>query len=336
MEQNYNISPFLELGHVLRARLADGSMDQVIAASCDENPWFTKESVTDAIEAICSQMLTTEKLSGWLDRYGNITLTPGKRVGVIMAGNIPLVGFLDMLSVLVCRGVCIIKPSSKDNVLIRYVAELILGIDPSAGIEYLDDNSVPDAVIATGGDLASNYFHRRYGNIPTIIRGNRTSVAILDGKESADMLNGLHEDIFKYCGLGCRNVSHLFLPRGYDVKALCRRLSAKPIDNQSYLNEYRQNKALYSMLGREFIDGGFFTFSEGSQWSDKLSNIVYTFYDSRTEADRWIEANDPHIQCVVASESSHPRHVVPGMAQYPGPGDYPDGIDIINFLLSLK
>lgn len=321
------------LGSRIKVKLIEGSMSGTIDSACEANHWFTKDSVAYALNSICTEMLDEAKLREWAESYNIPDNHPAKNIGVIMAGNIPLVGFFDLLCVLITGNTALIKPSSKDSVLIDFMA----GRLSNCGFEIMpfDTTEGLNAVIATGGDQANLHFKSSFANIPSVLRADRTSVAILDGKENEEELKKLWYDIFMYFGLGCRNVSRIFIPESYDLGYLANILSERVITHPSYLNEYRQNRALLTMQEKDFIDGGFFTLTEDGSGTAKLSNILVTRYTGTNEVDRWLEDNEPSIQCVVSSDGGHLRGVRFGRSQRPSLSDYPDGVDIIRFLLSL-
>ena len=326
---------FAALGETLRSELNSGKADAVIAASVEQNPWFTPDYVSYAIKAICSDMLGRDALSAWLSGYDPLQ-KPAKRVGVIMAGNIPLVGFSDMLAILASGNTCIAKPSSKDSILTNYVAQSIKRIDPSMPLEIVPEIEHPEAMIATGSDNTITIFKAKYGGIPAVFRGSRISVAVFSGSETERELHGLAADIFTYCGLGCRNVSHIFVPENYDIVKLCDVLSGYNMENRKYIGNYLQNKALAELDGKKYFDGGFFTMTESPEISTFISGITYSRYSSPVQVDEWLLANDSRIQCVVAGKSdvrfSHPRKTYFGQAQHPALTDYADGIDVMEFL----
>ncbi len=253
----YPIGPFVELGRILQQELDEGRLDPVIRRATEANCWFTAESVAFAIRAICSDMLQPELLETWLRPYQKQGTKTVRRVGIIMAGNIPLVGFFDLMCVLLSGHGCLYKPSSKDSVLIDHIAGLLTGIDPSLPLQRMNGKR-PDAVIATGSDNTNRYFRTIYHDMPALFRGSRHSIAVLTGDETPADLAELRQDIFTYFGMGCRNVSQLFLPRNYDTEPLMRALQKDPVTHPPYLHNYRQAFALNTMQGKPFTDGGFF------------------------------------------------------------------------------
>lgn len=330
----YPIGPFVELGRILQQELDEGRLDPVIRRATEANCWFTAESVAFAIRAICSDMLQPELLETWLRPYQKQGTKTVRRVGIIMAGNIPLVGFFDLMCVLLSGHGCLYKPSSKDSVLIDHIAELLTGIDPSLPLQRMNGKR-PDAVIATGSDNTNRYFRTIYHDMPALFRGSRHSIAVLTGDETPADLTELRQDIFTYFGMGCRNVSQLFLPRNYDTEPLMRALQKGPVTHPPYLHNYRQAFALNTMQGKPFTDGGFFLLREGGEPAQTVSELACTRYDSLSEVEDWLSGYDSRIQCVVSDRIRHPRRVRFGQAQHPAPTDYPDGIDVMKFLLEL-
>lgn len=278
-----------------------------------------------AIDAICDEMLDEYKLRAWASHYP--MPSSSRRVAVIMAGNIPLVGFFDLLCVLMCGHRAVIKPAGKDSVLMRYVVEQLRDISPDIPIEDYAEYSPVDMVIATGGDTAARHFRSRYADIPSLIRGSRHSVAVLDGGESAEQMESLRRDIYTYNGLGCRNVSLIFVPRGWQG-AIPRPDTVLEMKRGNYMSD----KALLTMLGVEFEDLDGALAIESLSLPDSLSRIHYYRYDLLSEVEAWLAERDNDLQCVVSQCVEHPRRVDFGRAQYPTLWDYADGIDIMKFL----
>lgn len=315
----------IELFSALSERLAH-LPESIVKEAIAENPWYTPEAIHTAVEAIRREMLDPELLTRWLSAY-RVPVANPKRVLVIMAGNLPLVGFFDLLCVVAAGHHCIVKPSSKDMVLTAHIINELSNIDPKVGISYYDGHTLPDAVIATGSDNTNRYFRARYGTIPTLLRGSRQSVAVLTGEESEAELRGLEEDIWLHNGLGCRNVSMLFLKEGMAFPAI------RPTSLHSkYRNNYLQNKALLEMTSEPFIDLGGAVAMESNRFPARLSTLTYRYYRTTEEVAEWLTAHDRELQCVVAREKLHPRAVPFGRAQHPTLTDYPDAVDVVAFL----
>ncbi|MEI6049310.1 MAG: acyl-CoA reductase [Bacteroidota bacterium] len=339
MNLDDRIKSFATLGEILLTTLDDKpeiykkQLNALIDNQHKVNPWFTSENVRNAIYAIGNK-LTKEDLVKWTNAYPELLekIKP-LRAGVIMAGNIPLVGFHDFLSVLISGNNLIAKTSSKDSELIVGISEILCSINPEFRhkIEFTEGPLTNfDIIIATGSNNSSRYFEYYFGKYPNIIRKNRNSVAIIEGNETDSELRSLGKDIFSYFGLGCRNVSKIYLPRGYDISALTRNWYAFSgiIDNTKYANNYDFNKAVYLVNKESFYDTGFLLMKENSGLSSPVSVLHYEYYDSQNSLKLELEQQIEKIQCVVGRDYVHP-----GEAQSPHLWDYADGIDTIEFLL---
>ena len=318
---------FAELGRRLAAVAGD---DPMVAAACRDNGWFRPAEVCGALKAIAAEMLAAERLAEWMAAYPSLPVAEPRNVLVIMAGNIPAVGFFDLLCVCMSGHRCLVKPSSKDRATMELIIGLLREIDPEVPTEYYDSQRI-DAVIATGSDNTNRYFRAHYAGIPSLLRGSRSSVAVLAGDESEEELHGLAEDIFAYSGLGCRNVSLIFTPRGRTPQ-----LPAPDGITPKYRNNYIQTRAVAEMRGMPFIDTGCAILAEQREFPAELSRINYSFYDSAEEVAGWLSAHDSELQCVVSRCVDHPRRVDFGRAQHPTLTDYPDAVDVMNFLRSFR
>lgn len=327
MEQT--IALFVELGNRLSAFGRDEHTRHIIRQAVAENGWFTQSDILRSVAALRSEMLEYGRLRAWLAAYRVPAVMP-KNVLVVMAGNIPLVGFFDLLCVLASGHRCLVKPSSKDRVLVGYVIDELKRIAPDTAVDYFNDTQRPDAVIATGSDDAVRFFHTRYAGIPALLRGSRQSIAVLSGEESSEELTGLADDLFAYCGLGCRNVSLIFLPRGHEPVIVPPHMPSK------YRNNYLQQRALLTLQGRPFRDCGEALLVAQREFPPALSCIAYTHYDHENEVAAWLEAHDSQVQCVVSRRLRHSRRVDFGRAQTPALTDYPDDRDVMRFLTDLR
>lgn len=323
------VALFSELGRRLHGFGDDALTRSVAERACRANSWFTPADIRRAVAAIAGSMLRGDLLSSWLSRYPVPVAAP-RRVLVIMAGNIPLVGFFDLLCVVAAGHRCLIKPSAKDSVLMEYVVGLLRAIDPAVAVEFYDGASSVDAVIATGSDNANRYFRAQYAGIPALLRGSRQSVAVLSGRETAAQLAGLADDIWAYSGLGCRSVSLLFLPAGYELRL------NMPQVNEKLRNNYLQQKALLAMGGHPFRDLGAAVAVCERAFPAALSRIAYTYYETTAEVEAWLAAHDAGLQCVVTECVAHSRRTAFGCAQSPDLTDYPDEKDVIAFLAALN
>lgn len=323
------IDLFSELGVRLCGFGADDATQAVMEAACRANGWFTPADVRRAVGAIARDMLSREKLEAWLGNYPAVPVAVPRRVLVVMAGNIPLVGFFDLLCTVVSGHRCLLKPSAKDTVLMEYVVGQLRDIDASVPVEFYDGVSPVDAVIATGSDNANRYFRAQYAGIPALLRGSRQSVAVLSGRETPEQLRGLADDIWAYSGLGCRSVSLLFLPEGYDLKL------EMPDVNPKYINNYRQEKALCEMSGTPYVDFGRAVAVEQQEFPAALSRIAFVRYKTPEEVTAWLTQHDNELQCVVTTLLPHSRRVDFGRAQSPSLTDWPDDRDVLEFLCGL-
>jgi hypothetical protein len=335
MTQEDRINSLASLGNHLKNLSVEEKKDLCSLAAA-KNAWFTKENITLAIDGI-EHYLDKEQLWNWARLYHQPRAT--KTVGVIMAGNIPMVGFHDLLSVLVAGHKAVIKMSSQDSVLPTFLIKALLRIDDrfEPYIETVEKLPPVDAVIATGSDNSSRYFKKYFGDKPNIIRQNRTSVAILTGKESEEELKMLGNDIFSYFGMGCRNVSKLYIPKGYDLAQLIPHFeSHQDIGNHpKYFNNYEYNKAIYLVNRVDHLDNGFALFRETADLVSPLAVIYYQEYSSVAELEGFIAENAYKLQCIVTNESNFPGSVEFGQAQYPNLEDYADKVDTMAFLVGL-
>lgn len=318
------VEMFVELGARLRDFGGDGTSREVMERAMAQNAWFTERDILCAVGAIRLEMLDRDKLSAWLARY-TPTLAP-QRVAIIMAGNIPLVGFFDLLCVLCSGHKAYVKPSSKDRVMMEYVIDLLRDINPNVEIHAYDKDTKYDMAIATGGDEANVYFRTHFEGTRHLLRGSRHSVAVLDGEESAEELQGLVEDITSYSGLGCRSVSMLFLPEGYELK-----LAKSEAQNPKLRNNVAQRRALYTLQRRAYSDYGAFIAVEGASFPNSLAEVTVCRYSDLEEVRGWIREHREELQCVVSHLDI--EGCVPfGRAQYPQLSDYADGVDTMQFL----
>ncbi|MBE6182371.1 MAG: aldehyde dehydrogenase [Rikenellaceae bacterium] len=322
------IDLFSALGERLRGFERDPRIQAVAQQACSANDWFTLHEIGRAIGALVDNMLQPELLRDWLKGYA-VPVSRPQNILVIMAGNIPLVGFFDLLCVIASGHQCIVKPSSKDRILTDFIIDQLQAIDPDVPITRYDQNQRIDAVIATGGENANRYFRNHYANLPTLLRGNRQSVAVLSGEETANQLIGLSDDIWAYSGLGCRNVSLLFIPKGYDLQL------SMPQVNTKYRNNYRQTRAILEMTDAPFRDLGAAVLLEKREFPTALSSICFTRYQDLAEVETWLAEHDNELQCVVSECVQHTRRCGFGMAQAPKLTDWPDGQDTLRFLTDL-
>jgi len=335
MNLEERIQSFSELGEILR-KSADREdaknqqLNDLIINQEKHNQFFTPANVRMAVGAIGDE-LTTSNLKKWTDAYPALNDNhKSLQVAVIMAGNIPLVGFHDFLSVLLTGNTIIVKTSSKDNELIVKMSDILCSINKSFKdkIRFTDGPLKDfDAVIATGSNNSSRYFEYYFGKYPHIIRKNRNSVAILNGEESDQELKNLGLDIFSYFGLGCRNVSKIYLPYGYDVHTMIKNWGGYTdiINHSKYANNYEYNMAVYLVNKEKFLDTGYLLLKESPELSSPVSVLYYEFYMSAEKASEKISNLSDKIQCVAGR-----NHIPFGKLQFPKLWDYADNIDTLN------
>ena len=298
------------------------------------NPWFTKDNIDVAISSIAN-MLKYSSLREWMSNY--LMEEPDiKTILLVMAGNIPLVGFHDLLCVLLSGNKVIVKLSSKDGVLVESIIDKIISLEPKMkDFIVVTENFIQqdfDATIATGSDSSSKYFNYYFKSSNSIIRKNRRSIAILDGSETNQELKALADDIFLYFGLGCRSVSKLFLPINYDLDKLFKAFHKYKdvINHLKYSNNYDYNKTICLMNKQKLLDNGFILLKEDSSIQSPISMLFYEYYNNRQELDNYIHLNQSLFQCVVSK-----KDVPFGKSQFPKLNDYADNIDTLDFLTNL-
>ena len=256
MNREQIIQLFVTLGEHFAHFGEEVTSRQAIADAIASNSWFSEQEIRHAVEALRTRMLDEDRLRTWLDSYPSLPVATPHNVLVVMAGNIPLVGFFDLLCVIASGNRCLVKPSSKDRVLMLYVIDLLRKIEPSVAVELYDGSTTPDAVIATGSDNAVRHFQAKYGSLPMLLRGSRSSVAILTGKEPDTKLKELCDDIYLYSGLGCRNISMIFVPESYNTEQLATAMRSHRVSNAGFMNNYRQRRAILTMGGVAHTDLG--------------------------------------------------------------------------------
>jgi hypothetical protein len=314
-------------------------LSNAVFTSLQHNAWFTPQSVSQAIEGI-SVILEENSLSKWFKQYhipDNSTL---RRIGVVMAGNIPAVGFHDFLCVLISGNIFVGKLSEADRFLLPAIAKLLIAIDArfDSLINFTTERLIGfDSVIATGSANTSRYFEYYFGKYPHIIRSNRNSIAVLTGNETTEELELLGSDIFNYFGLGCRNVSMIFVPDNYNFGKFLEVLADKKelINHSKYFNNYEYNKAIMLINRVIHYDNGIVLLKEEDSINSPVSVLHYHFYKDESDVKQWIVTNSENIQCIVSGNENILKSIPFGKSQLPEVSDYADGIDTLKFLLSL-
>lgn len=352
MLQKNKIDAFVDLGNFLRQFALDKTIkntqqksndlffddfSNLIALSQHHNGWFTAENVYFSIQS-WAEALTEEKITNWLKNY-TFKENETKTIGLILAGNIPLVGFHDFLTVLLSGNKVLVKTSSNDQKLLPFLANYLKHIEPIFNdyIFFIDGKLENfDAVIATGSNNTARYFDYYFKDKPSIIRKNRNSVAVLTGKETKTELTLLGEDIFRYFGLGCRNVSKLFVPQNYDFTLFFEAIFefSDIINYEKYANNYDYNKAVFLMSLFKLRDNGFLTLKEDESYASPISSVFYEFYDNLDTILERLNKDSEKLQCVV-SNLKLKNHVYFGETQKPKLSDYADNVDTMAFLIGL-
>jgi hypothetical protein len=314
-----------------------------LEAAKNHNGWFTLSNLHFACKS-WSEALSESKLLQWTSMYNDLTPERSeerqiKTIAIIMAGNVPLVGFHDFLSVLMSGNKALVKLSSNDKQLLPFLADYLIAVEPKLEnyILFTEERLKDfDAVIATGSNNTARYFDYYFGKYPHIIRKNRNSVAVLTGNETKEQMKALADDVFRYFGLGCRNVSKIFIPKGYNIDKFFNGIYAwkEIINNNKYINNYDYNKAVYLMSGFDLLDNEFLLLKEDSGYSSPISVIYYEYYSDLKSLHKKIIAEREAIQCVV-SECGISNETAFGTAQSPELWDYADGVDTLDFLLKL-
>lgn len=314
----------------------DGFKHQLKLAE-EHNAWFTKNNMLFAIES-WSNALTESNLIDWLSTE-NIPTSSTKSVAIVMAGNIPLVGFHDFLSVLICGHTAIIKQSSNDRHLLPFLVKYIESIAPFfKGKILFTENTLEnfDAVIATGSSNTARYFEYYFRNKPSIIRKNRNSVAVITGQETTADFENLATDIFTFFGLGCRSVSKIFVPKGYNFDSFFEGMFVQKeiINNVKYINNYDYNKAVYLMSEFDLLENGFLILKEDESYSSPIASIFYEYYDTAEQLKNKLKNDQDKIQCIVSKDFID-SEVPFGQTQHPKLWEYADGINTLQFLSSI-
>ena len=309
-------------------------MEEKIDSAIHYNGWFNRENIIFSLQQ-WSEALSPRNLKLWLDSY-NLSNSGGKTVGIVMAGNIPLVGFHDFISVLVSGHRVLVKQSSSDQQLLPVIAAYLMHLDKryEERIRFTKEKLEDfDAVIATGSNNTARYFEYYFKDKPSIIRKNRNSVAILTGNETREDLEKLGEDIFRYYGLGCRNVSKLYVPENYDFDSFFKAMYEwnALINQNKYANNYDYNKAVYLMSEFKLLDNGFLILKEDENFGSPIASIFYETYSDEKELNETLAKNAENIQCIVKKDSSK-HEVTFGRTQKPELWDYADNVDTIEFL----
>lgn len=345
MLQSERLQTFVTLGDYLRSADTRPELEEIAQRAYYKNNWFTPDNVLRALQAIANEFLTADKLNAWIQAYSPAEPAHPKVIGVVMAGNIPAVGFHDMLCVLISGHKLLAKLSNQDFVLIHFLIQKLKEINPGfkSLIEEAERLNKADAYIATGSNNTARYFDYYFGKKPHIIRRNRTSVGILLGEEDENAFVDLGHDISDYYGLGCRNVSTILVPEDYDFTPLLRTLEPNVstyLNNHKYQNNYDYNKSIYLINAVPHYDNGYLLLTENDGLVSPISVLYYQTYRTQDDAAAWLTERADRIQVVASAKSSsgqgwYPGSVPFGQTQFPGLSDYADGVDTMAFLSKL-
>ena len=335
MDKEQFITDFACLGDLLRRYLFGqkglAELDNAIKQSVEANPWFTDYHIKERLAAIAYDYLSAQKLGVWLANYPDVWYGFQRDITVVMAGNVPLVGFHDYLSVLASGRTVSVKSSSKDPLLLPALHDLLCSFAPEWRSKARFVPEVPfdtDGLIATGSHATAAWFGARYPHLPKVVRGHRVSAAIVPIEITEEQIAALHKDMFLFFGLGCRSVVRLFVPENFDLSRLTdlERLP-KEASHPRFQNAYRRQKALLSLHNTPFVDGGFFLLQEVDEWHPPVATVYYTYYHSLCKAWNCLETNASQIQCVVGNFAGSKKCITFGSVQRPSLCDYADGID---------
>lgn len=346
------ISAFTKLGEAISAVIdnnisssqlspAQNILRTEISEAFRYNGWYDNDNVLNMVNAIANQ-LSAENISKWLAPYSERIehITSPSTIAVIMAGNIPLVGFHDFLSVLISGNKILAKLSSDDNRLLPAIADILFEIEPAYTpmVKFTNTKIESfDAIIATGSNNTGRYFEYYFGKYKNIIRKNRSGIAVITGDESDLELQEICNDIQQYYGLGCRNVSHIFVPQNYDFTALLAKLSKNQNinNNHKYFNNYEYNKAIMLVNGTQHYDSGNTLITENIAFSSPVSVIYYTKYNDINSVNKLLTTEAEKIQCIVSKSNKISNAGNPGTTQQPELWDYSDNIDTMEFLIDV-
>ena len=344
MNLEQRISGLARMGNALAAlleevefsgRVTGNLLHDVLRRAYSKNPWFTPENSVRALKSI-SEFLGQSALETWLSGYKGFQKVNDEplSIGLVMAGNLPAVGFHDLLCVLVSGHRAVCKMSSGDDVLIPFIREILLKVEPgfTRQISFVDKLAAVDAVIATGSNNTARYFEYYFQKLPHIIRRNRNGIAVLDGSENEAELQGLGHDIFAYFGMGCRSISKLYVPESYDFSDFFPVMEefSTVMQHNKYMNNYDYHRALFLLNEDPFLTNNFLIVRQSAVIRTPVSVLHYEYYSDRADLEQQLKLESEKIQCVTG------RGYLPlGTAQLPGLADYADGVDTMHFLAGL-
>jgi len=331
------LQAFEKLGEYLQ-NIPTDELQMLQSHARAKNNWFTAESIQQALAGIQTYLNPTD-LQNWVAKYPQIEHTKPQKVAVVMASNIPAVGFHDFLSVLMAGHQLLARPSSEDEVILKKIAQILIQIEPQFAeyIEFVERINAATAIIATGSDNTARYFEYYFAKKPHIIRKNRVSVGILNGLETSEDFKNLGKDIFTYFGLGCRNVAKLYVPENYVFNSFFEGIQEFEFvqNHNKYFNNYEYNKSIYLLKPIKHFDNGFLLLSESSEIASSVACMYYEIYRNEQDLVEKLAHYQEKIQCVVSKDGSWKGSYAFGGAQSPRLWDYADNVDTMEFLSSI-
>ncbi|MCU0440801.1 MAG: acyl-CoA reductase [Bacteroidia bacterium] len=331
------VEALVQLGKWMEQQAAD-IQNPLFTRAYQQNNWFTPAYASLAFKG-WAELLTNESISKWMRAYA-LESNQSKTIALILAGNIPLVGFHDILSTIVTGNIALIKYADDDSVLLKAVVNQLQQLSPQVSSQIrISESRLPsgyDAVIATGSNNSNRYFEYYFRNQPSLLRANRNSVAILTGDETPEELAALGTDIFTYFGLGCRNVSKLYVPKGYDFVKFYESIELwnHLANHHKYMNNYTYHKAILLMNLTQHLDNNFLLIKEDERLASPLGMLFYERYESVDQLASLLKSQEDQLQCVVGTPLADIPTVPFGKAQFPELTDYADGADTVAFLLN--
>ena len=327
------LDAFKKLGVICRCPEKMDVINETIQRAYDNNSWFTPHNIKFSLSAL-SQMIDSKLLYSWINSYKIID--QNKRIGVIVSSNIPLVGFFDFLCILLSGNIFIGQLSSSNKILLPYLASILLELNSNFRHYIFFEKNIEnvDLLIATGSDNSANYFQYKYSNLKKIIRGNRTSVAILNGFESVNDYSNLANDVYTYFGLGCRSVSKLFVPVNFNfdkIKEVFENYHCFKTISQ-YMDNYKYQKTLHVMNNIDYIDFDNLLLVQSNELDSPIAVLYYEYYDSLEALDSLLADYSDQIQCIVSKDSVIKNTIPFGLCQKPTLYDYPDRLDVMKFI----
>lgn len=341
MDVQARIQSFVRFKEIISSNLqiATPLFEEVIMRAEAQNPWFTRKNIEYAFDSLC-EMLDEEQLTAWAQHY-DVEKSDTKTIALVLAGNIPMVGFHDVLCVLICGHRLHVKLSSKDTVLMTYVLQTLQSIEPQwCNYIKVESHIVKgfDAIIATGSSNSSRYFEYYFEKYPHIIRKNRNSVAVVFEDDTTDIYTKLASDIFNYFGLGCRNVSKLYVPEDFSVSHFFEAIQSYDYiaAHSKYMNNYEYNKSIYLVGSQEHYDNGFVLLKPEVAISSPLAVVYFEKYLNIADVQDYLQLYSSNIQCIVSTRDAFcKKNVLPGNTQRPSLWEYADDIDTMKFLLQI-